>query len=81
MPKNLAEALNYDTYKKQLQFYSGTPRTTGKNGAIFYGAGIEDAKERIHEYFQLINKGLHDLLREEHAPLILAGVKYLLPIY
>ena len=81
VPKNLAEALNYDQYKKELQFYSGTPRTTGKNGTIFYGAGIEDPKERIRQYFQKINKGLHDLLREERAPLVLAGVKYLLPIY
>jgi hypothetical protein len=81
VPKNLAEGLNYDQYKKQLQFYSGTPRTTGKNGAIFYGAGIEDSKKNIHQYFQQINKGLHDLLREEHAPLVLAGVEYLLPIY
>jgi hypothetical protein len=81
VPKNLAEALNYDQYKKQLQFYSGTPRATGKNGAIFYGAGIEDSKKNIHQYFQQINKRLHDLLREEHAPLILAGVEYLLPIY
>jgi hypothetical protein len=81
LPKSLAEALKYDTFKKQLQFYTGTPRASGKQGAIFYGAGIEDNKEHIHQYFQQINKGLHDLLKEERAPLVFAGVEYLFPIY
>jgi hypothetical protein len=29
----------------------------------------------------MIDRGLHDLLKDEHAPLILAGVEYLFPIY
>jgi hypothetical protein len=81
LPKNLANALNYDTYKKQLQSFTGGPSRTGKRGSIFYGAGIEDNKEHIHEYFQQINKGLHDLLKEEKTPLVFAGVEYLFPIY
>ena len=32
-------------------------------------------------YFRQIDKGLHDLLKEEHAPLLLAGVDYLHSIY
>jgi len=81
LPKNLADALNYDTYKKQLQSFTGGPRGNGKRGSIFYGAGIEDNKEHIHQYFQQINKGLHDLLKEEKTPLVFAGVEYLFPIY
>jgi hypothetical protein len=81
LPKNLADALNYDTYKKQLQSFTGGSSRTGKRGSIFYGAGIEDNKEHIHQYFQQINKGLHDLLKEERAPLVFAGVEYLFPIY
>ncbi|MDH5186753.1 MAG: hypothetical protein OEZ20_06170 [candidate division WOR-3 bacterium] len=81
LPKSLAEALKYDTFKKQLQSFTGGPSRTGKRGAIFYGAGIEDNKEHIHQYFQQIDKGLHDLLKEERAPLVFAGVEYLFPIY
>ena len=32
-------------------------------------------------YFRQIDQGLQDFLREEPAPLVLAGVEYLLPIY
>jgi len=45
------------------------------------GAELDDSKENILKYFRQINKGLHDLLKDEHTPLILAGVDYLFPIY
>jgi hypothetical protein len=46
-----------------------------------HGVGIDDAKERIVEYFQQVDHGLHEVLRNEQAPLVLAGVEYLLPLY
>ena len=78
IPKSLAEALKYDEPEKQLQSHSGTP--TG--AAIFHGHAItDDAKDNIRRYFRQIDKGLRELLREEQAPLVLAGVDYLFPIY
>ena len=35
----------------------------------------------IRQYFQKLDRGLADLLQNEQAPLILAGVEYLFPIY
>ncbi len=32
-------------------------------------------------YFQQIDRGLHEFLRDESVPLVLAGVEYLFPIY
>jgi len=32
-------------------------------------------------YFQSIDRGLHTLLKEETAPLVLSGVEYLFPLY
>ena len=46
-----------------------------------HGAEIDDTKDNLLKYFRLIDRGLHDLLRDERAPLILAGVEYLFPIY
>lgn len=84
LPQNLAEALKYDYPERQLQFHTRTPGSTGsRRSAVFYAAGdvVGDFKDRILRYFREIDKGLHGLLKDEHAPLVLAGVDYLLPIY
>jgi hypothetical protein len=83
MPGSLAEALKYDDPQKQLQFHTGTQKTTGERAAIFHGhgVGIDDSKSNLLRFFQQVDRGLHPTLREEQAPLVLAGVDYLLPIY
>jgi hypothetical protein len=84
MPKSLAEALKYDETEQQIQFHTGTSAGTGKGRAAMFhgqGGGSDDAKDRISRYFRQIDQGLHDLLKDEQAPLVLAGVEYLLPIY
>jgi hypothetical protein len=49
---------------------------------IFHGNAVaDDAKTNIMRYFQQIDRGLKDLLRDKHEPLLLAGVGYLLSIY
>jgi len=46
------------------------------------GAGAEvPKKDNILRYFHLLDKGLSELLRDKRAPLVLAGVDYLFPIY
>ncbi|MGA7874472.1 MAG: hypothetical protein WCA08_02335 [Desulfoferrobacter sp.] len=84
VPKSIDEALKYDDPQRQLQFHTGTQgRGGGKRAAMFHGqgVGVDDNKSNIWRYCLMINDGLHKLLRDEHAPLVLAGVDYLLPIY
>jgi hypothetical protein len=83
VPKSLADALKYDELIKQLQFRTGTGvgGARGERAAMFHGQSADDAKDRIQRYFRQIDQGLRDLLREAQAPLVLAGVEYLLPIY
>jgi len=45
------------------------------------GAGLDNEKQTILHYFQQIDRGLHELFHDETAPLVLAGVEFLLPIY
>ena len=82
VPNSLAEALQYDALEKQIRFRAGSAgggdRTSMVSG---HGADIDDTKDNLLKYFRLIDRGLHDLLRDERAPLILAGVEYLFPIY
>jgi hypothetical protein len=83
VPKSLADALKYDELIKQVQFRTGigTGGARGERAAMFHGQSADDAKDRIQRYFRQIDQGLKDLLREAQAPLVLAGVEYLLPIY
>ncbi len=83
VPDSLAEAVGYDEGEKQLQSHSRSPGSGGGRGAIFrgHGEGTDNAKDKILEYFRQIDKGLQQLLKDENAPLLLAGVEYLFPIY
>ena len=85
VPASLAQALRFDDPEKRLQFHTGTstPGGRGKRAALFHGhgLGVDDAKANILRYFHKIDKGLQELFRDEQAPLVLAGVEYLLPIY
>lgn len=84
VPASLAEALRFEDPERQLQFHSseGGRAVPGSRAAIFHGHGVEDEdKDRILRYFHLVDDGLHDFLHDTQAPLVLAGVDYLLPIY
>lgn len=81
-PRNLAEAMRTHDRDEPLTFHT-RPTSGGTWGAIFqgHGVGIDDAKDDLLRYFQQIDRGLHGVLRGEQAPLVLAAVDYLLPIY
>lgn len=81
VPKSLEEALQYDEIEKQVRFRAGS--VSGGSMAMVSGHGgvAEDTKDNLLKYFRMIDRGLRDLLKDERAPLILAGVEYLFPIY
>jgi hypothetical protein len=47
------------------------------------GNGHDDAekKEDIKQFFHIVDKGIQKILNTEKAPMILAGIEYLLPLY
>jgi hypothetical protein len=83
IPESLAEALRYDDPEKQLQFRTGPPGERGGQIALFHGHGVgtDDKQENLLRYFRQLDRGLQETLQNEQAPLVLAGVEYLLPIY
>jgi hypothetical protein len=74
---NMEEALRLDGPQKSLQMHSGG------GGGMFHGqgAGNEEQKIWIEQYLNLVDTSLTEIFREQNAPLILAGVDYLLPMY
>jgi hypothetical protein len=83
VPESLADALKLDDPEKQLQFHTGSSGGGGAGrSAVFHGHGAEDdSKDDILRYFRKIDRGLRDVLKGQEAPLVVAGVDYLLAIY
>jgi hypothetical protein len=83
LPPSLDEALKYDDPEKQLQFHTKAQKTSGDRAAVFHGHGVgtDDAKNNLLRFFQQVDRSLRPVLREEQAPLVVAGVDYLLPIF
>jgi len=84
VPKNLAEALLAHEAKEPFSFFGRrTGEGAGSWAGIFHGhgVGIDDPKDELLNFFQKIDRGLHPLLSEERAPLVLAAVEYLQPLY
>ena len=83
VPQSIAEALKYDDPEKQFQFHTGTSQVGGDRAGMFHGqgAGNDEQKDRLLRYFRKVSGGLEELLKNQRAPLVLAGVDYLLPIY
>jgi hypothetical protein len=82
VPGNFDEAMATHDRDEMLTFHT-RPTSGGTWGAIFsgHGVGIDDKKDDLLRYFRAIDRGLHPLLRDEKAPLLLAAVGYLHPLY
>jgi hypothetical protein len=83
LPASMPEALNYTAADRGLQVHSGMRGSHGKQAAVFHGQGgqPDTRKEDLALFFRMVDAALHPVLRDETAPLLLAGVEYLLPIY
>ncbi len=76
VPKSLREALGVPDHDRTFE-------SSYVRGAVFHGQGPgkELKKEDLAKFFHAIDKGLHEFLRGERVPLLLAAVKYYHPIY
>ncbi|NJL20408.1 MAG: hypothetical protein HC895_05625 [Leptolyngbyaceae cyanobacterium SM1_3_5] len=85
LPKDIDDALQYDETAKdeQRRQGGGAGRAALQGGGSYHGQGgeRENVKEDLLQYFNLVDKALHDFFRNRRSPLVLAGVSYLLPIY
>jgi len=80
---SLKDFFQYEEADKSYQLYGGS--TTSEGASFFtHGSVRMDAavhKEKILEFFKLVNKGVFHVIKNENAPLVLAGVEYLIPLY
>jgi len=82
LPENLKDALNIDDYITSIQHFSYTgPAGTGDTMYHGQGAGDDDHKANILQFFHRIDEPLHQFLEGRNDPLVFAGVEYLYPIF
>jgi hypothetical protein len=78
VPTSLAESLRFDVYEKSLNAHAT------RGGNLMYhghGAGNEDEKEKILNYFKHLDNGVRQYLAGEQAPLVFAGLEHLFGLY
>ncbi|MEQ8789631.1 MAG: hypothetical protein RIC55_25270 [Pirellulaceae bacterium] len=84
MPHDIEQALNYSEVPRGSQVHSAA-RAAGRNkqAAVFHGQGGEPETHKLDltAYLRMVDAALAPVLRDERAPLLLAGVDYLMPIY
>jgi hypothetical protein len=85
VPRSMAEALPNEEFQAANQMHSfpnAEPNSKYGQTAILHGEGItEDPKSKIRRFFQKVDDGLRNSFGDGKAPLVLAGVEYLIPIY
>lgn len=83
LPTSLNEAVGYEVEETHIQYHSGT-RTSQNSARPQYhgqGGGEDDVKLEIQKFFNLLDRGVGSLVADKNAPLVLAGVDFLFPLY
>jgi hypothetical protein len=85
VPTSLAESLRFDVYEKSLNAHAAPASRSAQNdGNLMYhghGAGTEDEKEKMLNYFKHLENGVAKFLADEQAPLVFAGLEHLFGLY
>ncbi len=80
VPARLEDRVGYDYEEKTLQHRSQNP-VTGDTTMHGQGAAERDRKNEFLRFFRAVDKGLHEILKDEKVPLVVACQDYLFPIY
>lgn len=81
MPDGVEGALRTHDPDEPLDQHTVRRGTSSEAPSIGRGVGVDDRKDDLVRYFRGIDRAIHPILRQERAPLVLAGMDYLLPLY
>ncbi len=83
LPQRMDEALNLDGADRGSQSHFAIKGGKGKQSSVFHGqGGVRDShKDDLAQFSRMIDAAIAPVLRDENAPLLLAAVQYLLPIF
>jgi hypothetical protein len=80
VPSSLAEAIWYKDPEPRLHSHASS---RGSTALTFHGHGLgeESSDEELKQFFRKVDDGVRSLVTDARAPVVLAGVGYLHPIY
>ncbi len=82
LPLSLAESAGETATERQLQSHTGPPSGAGERAAMFFGHDLsKENKDKLARWFRMIDRKLREVLGDAKAPLVLAGVDSLFPLY
>ncbi|HEY3296610.1 MAG TPA: hypothetical protein VGL38_14360 [bacterium] len=86
VPANMDDALQYQKLERQLQLHTyANPSSAflGTRTGVFHtqGAPPDEKKEDVSRYMEILAKAVSERLQNDTAPLMLAAVEYLHPMF
>ena len=83
IPESLSEALWFDDRERQLQNHGAGRAGQGRVTATFHGHAMDkdSSEEDLVRFLGAVDAGVREVIGDRRAPLVLAGVGYLLPLY
>jgi hypothetical protein len=82
LPRGMDDVIHFEEKDDQKLFRTGSSGAGGGANYHGIGAGKPDDKENISMYLAEVDNTLwQEVLKTENAPLLLAGVDYIIPIY
>ncbi len=83
LPKNMDEALRWDTPDSTLQAHTGQPGPKSKKTAVFHGqGGLPDAEKRnLSDFCHAVARAVDKFLADKSEPLIVVAVTELFAAY
>lgn len=80
VPEDMEEAFAFSEPVAHLQAHSGGDLSSR---GIYHGhgKGKDEKNKQLEKYFRQVDNGLMEILHDEKAPLLVAAVDYLVPIY
>jgi hypothetical protein len=80
IPKDVRDDFLGHSFQREYQLHTASSRASAQKGAIFHGPSL-DEKDRVAHFLGRVERGVAVALKGQQAPLILAGVDYLVSIY
>jgi Bacterial archaeo-eukaryotic release factor family 3 len=79
-PENLHEDLAGLSFERHYEMHTAASPVSNQKGAFFHGPSVSN-KDRLIHFFRDVDLGVAGVLKNQEAPLIVAAVEYLFPIY
>lgn len=79
-PASLRQDFEGLSFQRGYEMHTAASAGSNQKGAHFHGANIS-TKDRLAQFFRDVDRGIAGLLEGREAPLIVACVEYLFPIY